>query len=133
MKTTIEFSTTNLTELQAQLTAWRRKQPGRPRLPEAVWMAAAELARSLGASHVSRALQLDYYKLNRLAARAGYCPALPAPATFVELALGPHGLEGSNGYRAEAGNGTTDKLTLHLGRDVSAVVALAEAFWRGGR
>jgi hypothetical protein len=37
------------------------------------------------------------------------------------------------GYRAEVRAGTAATLTLHLGRDVDAVVAVVQAFWRRGR
>ena len=59
------FSTTDLHQLQGQLLAWRRKQSGRARLPEGVWSAATDLARTQGPSLVARALRLDYYKLRQ--------------------------------------------------------------------
>ena len=130
-----EFFTNDLNELRAQLEAWRRKQPGRARLPEAIWRSAATLARDLGISRVSRALRLNYYKLNRRTARAAGCPQdLATKTTFVELSMdGPKGSNGNHGYRVEMSDATTDKLTLDLGGDVKAVVALAESFWRRNR
>ncbi len=138
MKSTTEadgFSTRDLNELQGQLNAWRRQQRKRAPLPEAVWRSAAALARRLGVSPDSRTLRLNYYKLTRRTAQAGDRPQdLPTRTTFVELSLGdPKGPDGSHEYRAEMGEATTDKLTLHLGGDVSAVVALAESFWRRKR
>ena len=138
MKSTIEadeFSTRDLNALQKQLDTWRGQQRQRARLPEAVWRSAAALARHLGVGPVSRRLRLNFYKLNRRTAQATDCPEDSTPrATFVELALdGPKGPEGNHGYRAEMGEGTTDKLTLYLGADVRAVVALAESFWRRKR
>jgi hypothetical protein len=127
-----EFSTTDLKALQGQLTAWRRRQPGRGRLPEALWQSAAAMARSRGVSQVSRALRLDYYKLSRWTAEptAGASKA----ATFVEVALSEaSGQAASRGYRAEVRDGTAAALTLHLDRDVDAVVAVVQAFWRRGR
>jgi len=42
---------------------------------------------------------------------------------------GLKGSESAHGYRAEISDGTGDRMTLHLGGDVNAVVALAESFW----
>jgi hypothetical protein len=130
-----EFSTRELDELQSQLDLWRGEQGKRARLPESVWRAAAELARRLGVSPVSRSLRLNYHKLNRRTAQAKDGPQdAPTRATFVELAVG--GLKGPDGnheYRAELGDATIDRLTFHLGGDVRAVVALAESFWRRKR
>jgi hypothetical protein len=130
-----EFSTTDLNVLHQQLTAWRRRQPGRGRLPETVWKSAAALARSQGVSQVSRLLRLDYYKLSRCTAERTQPPAEPSPsATFVEVALSEaSGPTARSGYRAEVRDGTAATLTLHLGRDVDAVVAVVQAFGRRGR
>jgi hypothetical protein len=66
------FSTTDLNRLQQQLAAWRREQSRSTRLPEVLWRAATDLARTQGPSRVACALRLDYYKLQqRLAASSG--------------------------------------------------------------
>ena len=133
-----EFSTTDLDRLERQVNAWRRKQRRRVGLPSELWDSAAWLARSLGVSQVSRRLRLDYHKLRRWLGQAkdgpDDPPDLPPPA-FVELALADPGSLGARGeFRAELGQPAgSSKLTLHLGGDVRAVVALAEAFWRQGR
>ena len=125
-----EFSNTDLNQLERQLVTWRRRQPGRTRLPANLWEAAAELARCLGVSQVSRRLRLDYYKLSRWAAQA-HPKGGPPKTPFVELVLaGPGQADGGQEFRAETGGPGGSRLTLHLGRNVSAVVALAEAFWR---
>jgi hypothetical protein len=127
-----EFSTTDLNVLHRQLTAWRRSQRRRGRLPEAVWQSAAAVARSRGVSAVSRALRLDYYKLSRWTVEP--TGGASKPTTFVEVALsGPSERNGSLGYRAEVRDGTAATMTLHLGQDVEAVVAVLQAFWRRGR
>src|SRR5258708_25792718 len=130
-----EFSTGDLNRLQGQLALWRGKQRERAPLPEAVWRAAAALAQSLGVSRVSRALRLNYEKLNRWTAEdTDRAQDLPAQATFLELAVGDAKAgDVSHGYRVEIVDGTTDKLTFHLGGDMRAVVALAESFWRRKR
>ena len=125
-----EFSSTDLDELERQLTDWRRKQVGaRARLPKELWDSAAVLARSLGVSQVSRRLCLDYYKLSRWLGQARN-EAWPRQK-FVELAQGDaSAVAFGPEFRAEVGLPAGSKLTFHLGRDVRAVVALAEAFWR---
>jgi len=60
-------------------------------IPEPLWAAAAELARSHGVCQTAQALRLEYKKLKQLAdGEAGGKPVrrrrAPAPATFVELA-----------------------------------------------
>lgn len=127
-----EFPTCELNRLHNRLNLWRSKQRERAPLPEAVWRSAAILAQSLGVSHVSRVLRLNYEKLNRWTAGEMDGPRdLPARATFVELAMDARqASEASHGYRVELADATTDKVTLHLGTDMRAVVAIAESFWR---
>ena len=125
------FSPTDLRQLQRQLSAWRRQQSGRVRLPEAVWASATTLAQRHGASLVARTLQLDYYKLRQ---RSAGCtmPTEGAPA-FVELqvapALGPSGGEAT----VELSDGTGARMTLRVRSELPTVVALAESFWRRPR
>ncbi len=38
---TPEFDSADLSRLQSQMTAWRNRQAGRPRLPKSLWNAAA--------------------------------------------------------------------------------------------
>lgn len=105
-----KFSTTDLTQLQRQLDGWRRRQPGRPRLPEALWKSAAAVAQSEGLSQVPRTLRLDYYKLNQWVAQAKAAGRDASPrAGFVELTLSsPSGSAGNQDYRTELGEGSSD-------------------------
>ena len=48
------FSSTDLELLHQQLEALRQAQSGRRRLPAALWVAAADLARIHSPSHVAR-------------------------------------------------------------------------------
>jgi hypothetical protein len=122
------FSTTDLNQLRRQLSAWRREQSRRTRLPEALWRAARDLARTQGPSRVARALRLDYYKLRkRLAATSSL---LPAPPVFVELKGAPMSEAGSGESVVELSDGREAKMTLRVRHDVATLVALAESFWR---
>lgn len=130
-----EYSFSDLNELQGQLSAWRGRQRGRTRLPEAVWAAAATQARSHGVSVVSRKLRLDYYKLSRLAAQpmSPSSKRTPVP-TFVELALSSPEIhsERTRGYLVELEGGGGNRMSVDVGGDVSALVALAQALWSRG-
>ena len=121
------FSATDLLQLQRQLRTWRQSQSARPHLPEALWEAASRLAQSEGVSRVSRALHLDYYRLQRRARAAA--PTQVSPTGFVELprALPPPGA--TTGV-VELVAGPNRRLLLHTGTNPTAWVALAEAFWR---
>ncbi len=111
----------------------QRGQTGQARIPEEVWVAAAALARTQGVSWVARTLRLNYHKLRRrcTAADAGV-PAAGAVASFVELHLEDSGVEVSHAkpFRVELGEAHGARMTIELGQDVPALVALAEAFWR---
>jgi len=128
------FSATDLQRLEGQLTLWRRSRRDRRRLPEEVWAAAVEQARTHGLSRVARRLRLDYYKLQRWASGPVRRAATPKPVAacpegFVELpwrASAP----GPMACRVELRNPQGATMTLHLPGDTAVVVALAEAFWR---
>lgn len=126
-----EFSRTDLTELHRQLVAWRQRQCGRARLPEEVWIAAATIALREGVSHVSRTLRLDYYKLRRRCAPTHVLTrgtsGLPG---FVEVHVN-EAVQGNGGpFQVELAGPHGVRMTIGLGCDTSAVLALAEAFWR---
>jgi hypothetical protein len=125
------FSTTDLNRLERQLSAWRQKRTGRTRLPEAVWGAATELARTQGPSLVARALRLHYYKLRQRMTATSSSPTVPA--TFVEVKGAP--LAGADGGESsvELVDGTGARMTLRVRSDLATLVALAQSFWRRRR
>jgi len=127
------FSATDLPQLEGQLTLWRRSRRHRRRLPEEVWAAAVELARTHGLSRVARRLRLDYYKLQR------WAPGPVGPPTPKPVAACPEGFvelpwrasaAGPMACRVELRDPQGATMTLHLPGDTAVVVALAEAFWR---
>jgi hypothetical protein len=121
----------NLIGLKRELNRWRRSQPGRAALPEAMWQSAAALARTNGVGAVARILRLDYYKLKRLAPSP--LPALVSvvPPGFVELTLSPPASQASV-CRIELEDRTGAKVRMVAPGDVGTLVVLAQAFWGRG-
>ena len=81
---------TDLQELSGRFEDWRRTRRGKLPIPEPLWAAAVELARSHGVCQTAQVLRLEYKKLKHL---TGGKPVrrrrAPAPATFMELAPPP--------------------------------------------
>ena len=122
------FSSTDLNLLQDQLEAWRQRQTGRPRLPTAVWSAAARLAGTHGVSAVSRSLRIGFAKLREQTQTLASGPAAPSP--FVELKLEALARLSNAVGSVELFNGPDRRLRLETGHDPTLWLALAEAFWR---
>lgn len=85
---------TDLQELSGRFEDWRRTRRGKLPIPEPLWAAAAELARSHGVCQTAQVLRLEYKKLKQLTGgRAGDKPVrrrrAPARAIFMELAPPP--------------------------------------------
>jgi hypothetical protein len=85
---------TDLQELSGRFEDWRRTRRGKLPIPEPLWAAAAELARSHGVCQTAQVLRLEYKKLKQLSdGEAGGKPVrrrrAPAPATFMELVPPP--------------------------------------------
>ena len=80
----------DLQELSGRFEDWRRTRRGKLPIPESLWAAAAELARSHGVCQTAQVLRLEYKKLKQLTdEQAGGKPLRrrrsPALATFMEL------------------------------------------------
>lgn len=80
--------------IYGRFARWRRSHSERLPIPEALWAAAAEVARKHGVFRTSQVLSLEYGKLKRLATeshptgrRTGRLSA--PPAAFVELLTPP--------------------------------------------
>jgi len=81
----------DLQELSGRFEDWRRTRRGKSPIPEPLWAAAAELARSRGVCQTAQVLRLEYKKLKQLTdgeARSNPVRRRRAavPATFMELA-----------------------------------------------
>lgn len=118
-----------------RLDGWRRRHGGRGRrIPEGLWLEAADAARLAGVGETARVLRLRPEKLR---ARVGGADAAAsrqreAMPTFVEL----RGLGALGGEQKliEVARGGGDVMRIHLSGSTSTtdLVMLAEAFW-GGR
>ena len=81
---------TDLQELRERFENWRRTRPGKLPIPEPLWTAAAQLARSHGICQTAQVLRLEYKKLKqltegeRVSTRVSRRRA-PAAAAFMEL------------------------------------------------
>ncbi len=125
------FSATDLDVLQRQVIAWRRARPGRSRIPEDLWAAAVVLAGSEGVSRVARVLHLDYYRLKRRCTEgAGDTMRAAASPTFVEVQLEASRLEPTARWRIEMHDESANRLTIEMGNEIPALVAVVEAFWK---
>jgi hypothetical protein len=84
----------DLQELRGRFEDWRRTRRGKVPIPEPLWAAAAELARSHGVCQTAQVLRLEYKKLKQLTnGEEGGKPVRrrrsSAPATFMELVPPP--------------------------------------------
>lgn len=122
------FSSTDLNQLQHQLEVWRQRQTGRPRLPMAVWSAAAKLAGTHGVSAVSRSLRIGFAKLREQT--QAVVSASPGRSPFVELRLEVPPRSNSAVGSVELIDGPDRRLRLETGHDPTLWLAVAKAFWR---
>jgi len=127
-----KFSTTDLNQLRHQLDTWRQSQSGYSRLPEACWTSAAAVAATHGVGYVARSLRLDYNKLKRQVLEHPNSSALVSTPAFVELPLQTSVPRASTACRIELSDLTGAKMTVDLPCDPTAVMGLAQAFWRRG-
>jgi hypothetical protein len=74
----------DLQQLSERLEEWRRANPPKTRLPEAIWEAAVEMAQRHGLHCTTKALRLDYTRLKKRLP-AGAEPPKPTSPAFLEL------------------------------------------------
>ena len=72
-------------ELGARLEEWRRNRQGRAAIPDELWSAAIEVARTDGLGRTATALRLDYGKLKRLMMAGGGVEKMTTTPSFMEL------------------------------------------------
>lgn len=76
--------TVSLEEVKARFAEWRRNRKGKAPIPDELWAAAAEVARTEGVSRTSTELSVEWNHLKRRMAAAER-PSKPVPPRFVEL------------------------------------------------
>ena len=74
-----------LEEVKARFEEWRRNRKGNAPIPNELWTAAAEVARTEGVSRASTELRVEWNHLKRRMAAASQPSSKPAPPRFVEL------------------------------------------------
>ncbi len=78
--------TVSLEEAKARFEEWRRNRKGKAAIPDELWAAAAEVARTEGVSRTSTELSVEWNHLKRRMAAASGASSKRAPPGFVELA-----------------------------------------------
>jgi hypothetical protein len=110
-----------LAQAAGRFQGWRRIHPRRSRLPEQLWLEAAQLARAHGVNRVARALSLGYYSLKR------HVVALPPTFVEVEAVHSPVAAGGLSVVELERADGA--RMTVR-GASQGDLVALSDSFWR---
>ena len=120
----------DLEQLRRRFEEFRKTQPVRSRLPEPLWIAAAELAKRNGLYPTARALRLDYTALKRRVEERGRPKAkrkVTAPPTFLELVAPETGAVTNCTVEVESVRGS--KLRLELKAVATTeLVGLIQAF-----
>lgn len=115
--------TAELASVRRGISDWRRQHggPGK-RLPEALWAAAAAVARQCGVSTAARELRLNYRALKNRVSEGG-----TTEGGFVELSMNPAGAAGTV---VELISSDGQQMRIHLaGSDTVGLLRLTEAFW----
>ena len=76
-------------EVYRRLQRWRSERKGRARIPEALWVAAGELAREHGVNQVSRVLHLEFKHLKRVTEAGAQNGVKEGKPSFIELIAPP--------------------------------------------
>jgi hypothetical protein len=77
--------TVSLEEVKARFEEWRHNRKGKAPIPDELWAAAAEVARTEGVSRTSTELSVEWNHLKRRMAAAAGHSSKPSPTRFVEL------------------------------------------------
>ncbi len=119
-----------LEAMRRALASWRAESggPGR-RIPEALWAAAAKVARVNGVRETARALRLDEARLGMLAGAKAEIVNPASDAGFVEVVgLGPSA-SGTGTVAIELVGRDGDRVRVEMRDGGVNVVELARAFW----
>jgi hypothetical protein len=123
--------------LRKQIERWRQTRTRRSAMPEALWGAAAELAREHGAYAAAQALQLSYASLRTRAGAAGVdrgrrrARRESAQVTFVELPPAVLASAARGGAVVEVVGPSGQRLTVRLSSGELDLAELIRACWSG--
>ena len=114
-------------EVYRRLERWRSERKGRERIPEALWIAAGELAREHGVNPVSRALRLEFKQLKRVTEAGAQNDGKEAKPSFLEL-IAPHTSAGRECILEL--EGPRGKLRIELkGAPTAELASISRALW----
>ena len=109
---------------------WRCKQKTRRRLPEHLWVLAAQLAGEYGLNRTARTLRLDYNVLKkRVELAVSDEPSKPiATSQFLELLAGESNSTVECTIECQSSVGS--RIRIHLqGRELPELAALSSSLW----
>jgi hypothetical protein len=130
-KTKREELVAKIEPLLQQVETWRKTRTGQEKMPEPLWAAAVELAKTYGISSVQGKLRIDYGGLRRRTLGPGSVPPSKKPtasAGFVELpVINP---VRRSEHTVELEDGAGRKMTIKAsGGNLAELLPLAQAFW----
>ena len=119
-----------LEQLRDRFELWRGEHPGRHRLPQDLWSAAANVAQQYGMNRTARALRLSYYSLKEHMSGSRARERKRRGSTkFVELTPWSPARIPECSVELEKGRGAKIKIQLH-GSAVNELTSLTRLFWR---
>jgi hypothetical protein len=132
-------ATVELGRVEKKLSSWRERHGGRGRaIPEALWIAAAEVAAVAGVSETARVLGVDRERLQRRAGArpsgvtGAVVPTRPAAVpAFVEVDARGVFCRGKTVVRLSRRDG--EQLEIEVEGSSMDVAALARALWERAR
>jgi len=116
----------DLAKARERFAAWRRRQPPRSRIPQALWKLAIELVGAHGLHRTARVLKLDYYSLKK---QVELARDHEKAAAFVEVVPAPLGASGECVIELEDGGGASMRVTWK-GPATPDLAALVGSFWK---
>ena len=126
-----EHVAARLDAARREFETWRQSRTSRSRIPETLWILAADLARECGVFRTARELHLDYSALkNRLnSTETRIVRSNPAPMGFVEVVPSPAACFSECTIEIERRRGT--KIRIHLkSREAPDLGEIGTAFLR---
>lgn len=124
----------DLAGLVVRVDRWRReREHARSRAPEALWAAAAEVARKDGIHATARAIRFDYYRLKaqvEMDPSQALCATSAGATPFVEIEIPSSEARGVKGETlVELVGRHGERMRIVAAAGAVDVVGLARAFW----